>query len=403
MFSSRTAWDVSPNRLTLARRHHRDCGRTALDLACTNPTAVGLVYPESFYAELFAPRSMPHMMIYEPEPFGLHEARDAIAERYYQRRGIEVHGKRVGLTASKGEAFSHLLSLLCDPGDVLLVPKLGSPLLEHLAELARVELVPYPLRYSGHWGVDTDRLRELAARYAGRVKAIVCAAPGRPTGAYLTTGELETIEALCVERELTLIVDEALSDYPLYPGPSRVASVVGSRDCLTFVLSGLTEVAALPQLKLSWAVACGPEELVAPALARLEVVVDTHLNVATPVQHALPAIFAASEPMQGQIRRRATANLQILDAAIIDSPVTRLGVEAGWSVVIELPHIAELDDEGWVLRMLERCDVWAEPGSVFGMRGCHLVLSLLTPPEAFAEGVSRLIGLVVRIAGGGRW
>ncbi|NVB43217.1 pyridoxal phosphate-dependent aminotransferase [Pseudenhygromyxa sp. WMMC2535] len=399
MFSRRTAWDVSPNRLAQARRHHQSCGRTAIDLACTNPTALGLVYPEELYAELFSAGSM----VYAPEPFGMLSAREAVAQGYYARRGIEVDADQVCLSASTSESYAQLLAMLCDPGDAILVPSPSYPLLDYIAEIARVELIRYPLHYDGHWWVDRARLAELAARHAGRVKALVCVSPNNPTGSFLTIKELEAIEGLCATHDLTLIVDEVFSDYPLHPGPSRVASTVGPRECLTFSLSGLSKVAALPQLKLSWAVASGPDELIRPALARLSVIADTFLNVSTPAQFALPKILPASEAMQARIRRRAIANLQTLDAAITDSPVSRLGVEAGWSTILTLPQLGELDDEGWVLRMLERCDVWAQPGSLFDMPGCHLVLSLLTPPEAFAEGIARLLGLVVRIAGGGRW
>lgn len=394
MFSRRTAWDVSPNRLAHARLHHRSCGREALDLASSNPTMLDLVYPEDFYAELFDPRGM----FYEPEPFGLAIARQAVAEDYYGRRGHHIHGERVCLSASTSEAYTQLLSLLCDPGDVILVPSPSYPLLDYLAEIARVELVTYPVIYDGHWYVDTAALAELVDRHGDRVKAIVCVAPNNPTGAYLTRTELNAIEALCCRAELSLIVDESYVDYPLFPGPSRVASIVDSgvsqRDCLTFVLSGLSKVAALPQFKLAWTVACGPDELVRPALARLSVIADTYLNISTSVQLALPRIFAASELMQGEIRRRSLTNLQTLDAAITDSPVSRLGVEAGWSTILKLPRLNELDDEGWVLRMLERIDVWAQPGSLFDMQGCHLVLSLLTRPHDFAEGLSRLVACV---------
>jgi alanine-synthesizing transaminase len=173
-----------------------------------------------------------------------------------------------------------------------------------------------------------------------------------------------------------------------------VSSVVGERECLTFALSGLSKVAALPQFKLAWTVACGPDELVRPALARLSVIADTYLNVATPVQFALGKILSASESMQTQIRRRMLTNLETIDAAIADSPISRLSVEGGWSTLLRLPRLGDLDDEGWVLRMLERIDVWAQPGSLFDMQGCHLVLSLLTQPDDLEDGLARLVACV---------
>jgi alanine-synthesizing transaminase len=173
--------------------------------------------------------------------------------------------------------------------------------------------------------------------------------------------------------------------------------VVGPRECLTFALSGLSKVAALPQLKLAWSVACGPEELVAPALARLAVIADTFLNLATPIQHSLGPILQASVGMQAQIRSRLVDNLELIDLAIADSPITRLSVEAGWSVILRLPKIGDIDDEGWALRMLERLDLWVQPGSLFDVSGCHVVVSLLTPTDEFAEGMARLVAGVEQV------
>ena len=390
MFSHRTAWDVSPNRLAHARRHHSSCGRTALDLACTNPTAQGLVYDEEFYAALFDRRCM----AYEPRPFGLPLARRSVAEHYYGRRGHRLDPERVCLSASTSEAYAQVLALLCDPGDQILVPSPSYPLLDYLAELARVELVTYPLHYDGHWWIDTSELAELRAQHGDRIKAIVCVTPNNPTGSCMTREELEVIEGLCTNHDLALIVDEVFADYPLFTGPRRVDSVVGELECLTFVLSGLSKVAALPQFKLAWMAMCGPDELVGPARARLSVIADTYLNLSSPVQLALPQIFSASEQMQARIRGRLHTNVQTLDAAIASSPISRLAVEAGWSTLLRLPRVADLDDEGWVLRMLERIDVWAQPGSLYDMQGCHLVLSLLTDPAEFAEGLARLVACV---------
>jgi len=390
MFSRRSSWDVVPNRLAHARLHHRNCGRTALDLSCTNPTALGLAYPESFYAELFDPRAM----AYQPEAFGIAPGREAVAARYYGRRGHRVASEQICLTTSASESYAHLLALLCDPGDVVLVPSPSYPLLDYVAEIARVELVGYPLSFDRHWSIDTDALAAKLRELGPRVKAVVCVSPHNPTGACMTTPELERIETLCADADLALIIDEAFSDYPLHPGPQRVSSAVGERACLTFVLSGLAKVAALPQFKLAWTVACGPDSVVRPALARLSAIADTYLNLGTPVQLALARILSASEAMQSDIRRRLLTNLATLDAAIADSPLTRLPVEAGWSVPVGLPELGELDDEGWVLRMLERIDTWAQPGSLYDMQGCHLILSLLSLPDEFAEGLARLVACV---------
>ena len=44
MFSSRTAWDLAPNRYAQALEVHKRAGRELLDLTSSNPTTIGLAY-----------------------------------------------------------------------------------------------------------------------------------------------------------------------------------------------------------------------------------------------------------------------------------------------------------------------------------------------------------------------
>lgn len=388
IFSRRTQWELAPNALTRALADRRAAGGAVVDLTITNPTAVGLRYPGSFYASLSAGSHAASIAAYEPEPFGLAAAREALAS-YYRARGCACAGADVWLTASTSEAFAQLFALLCDPGDAVLVPQPGYPLLEYLAGLADVRLVPYPLRYEDGWFVDLDALRE-AVRAEPRARAIVCTSPGNPTGAYLGEGELAAIESLCAEHGLALLIDEVFAEFPLRETPGRARCAVGSRACASFVLSGLSKLAALPQLKLAWGVMGGPEPLRASARERLAVIADTSLSVATPVQHALPAILAASGAMRDRIRDRTSANLEVLRAALASGTASVLEVEAGWSAIVRLPRLGELDDEGWALALLERTGTLVHPGSLYDLPGCHAVVSLLAPSEDFARGSGAL-------------
>ncbi|MGH9887541.1 MAG: aminotransferase class I/II-fold pyridoxal phosphate-dependent enzyme, partial [bacterium] len=225
-FSRRTHWDLTPNALTRALADRRAVGGDVVDLTITNPTAVGLRYPDSFYTALFDAESA----AYEPEPLGLASAREALAS-YYRSRGCACEASAVWLTASTSEGFAQLFALLCDPGDAVLVPRPGYPLLEYLAALADVRLVPYPLRHDGAWFIDRAALRE-ALRAEPRARAVVCTAPGNPTGAYLGEGELAELDGLCDQAGVALLVDEVFAEFPLRTTPGRVRSAIGARTSL---------------------------------------------------------------------------------------------------------------------------------------------------------------------------
>lgn len=96
-------------------------------------------------------------------------------------------------------------------------------------------------------------------------------------------------------------------------------------EALTFVLSGLSKVTALPQLKLGWIAALGPAHLVRRGLERLEVIAIAYLSVSTPVQLALPEILAARGPIQAAILARVAENLAALDFAPSRRPTAPRG------------------------------------------------------------------------------
>jgi len=392
VFSRRTGWELSPNALSRALASRRAAGGSVVDLTVTNPTAVGLLHPPSLFAGVMDSG----VSGYEPEPLGITRAREQVAA-YYRSRDCACDAGEVFLTASTSEAFAYLMALLCDPGDAVLVPRPGYPLLDYLAALSGIRLVHYSLRYAGTWHVELEELRVLAGADA-RVRAVFATSPGNPTGAYLKRGELAAIERLCAERELALVVDEVFADYPMRADPERVDCTLGARDCLTFVLSGLSKVALLPQLKLSWGVACGPPARVGAALARLALVADSFLSVATPVQLALGRILAAAPALQVRVRERTSANYAALRAALAGGAASALDAEGGWAALLRLPALGGLDDEGWALALLE-AGVCVQPGSLYDLDGCHAVVSLLSEPAPFAAGVAVLAREVARRAG----
>lgn len=387
MFSSRTGWDRTPTEL--ARALERRPTPPQLDLSSSNPTRVGFAAKP----ELLAGLSDPRLASYEPAATGRLDPRQAICE-YYERRGSRCEPDQLWLAASTSEIYLHLLALLCEPGQAVAVPSPGYPLFDFIGDVAGVELRTYPVAYDGRWHLDLGRLREIVAEPS--VRAIVCVAPGNPCGNYLQQTELEQLEAICLEHGIALIVDEVFSDFALRNDPDRVKHVVGSRRCATFVLSGLSKIAALPQLKLSWGVACGPAEIRTEAMQRLALLADTFLSASGPAQHLVRPALAAAPLTQAAILQRTRANLASLRERLADSPLSVLDVEGGWSAVLRLPALARTD-VGWALEFLEQDDVLVQPGSLFGLPAAHIVVSLLTPPLTMIDGVDLLAKRVARV------
>ena len=170
MFSSRVRQTEGRNRLAVALERRRAAGLPTIDLTLSNPTRAGLAYPSGLLASMARERSL----CYEPEPFGLPSARQAVSDDA-ARRGLSVPASRIILTASTSDAYSVLFKLLCDPGDAVLAPRPSYPLLEHLADLDGVALAHYRLEFHGRWEIDVEELREKAG--SGGMRAIIMINP----------------------------------------------------------------------------------------------------------------------------------------------------------------------------------------------------------------------------------
>jgi alanine-synthesizing transaminase len=383
-FSRRTAWDTDETPLARTLRERREAGLPIADLTASNPTHCGFQYDA---ASLLAPLSDPAALDYDPNPRGMLSAREAVCG-YYADHGAKIAPHDIFLTTSTSEAYSFVFRLLCDGGDEVLIAEPSYPLFDFLAVLDDVRLVPYALVYDHGWQIDLESIRE---RISPRTRALTLVNPNNPTGHYIKSWERQALEDLCREHGLALIVDEVFLDYPL--GDLKPVSFShGDAAALTFVLSGLSKVAGLPQMKAAWIACRGPEDERLHAQDRLEIIADTFLSMNAPVQRALPHWLAGRKGTQTQIAARVLHNLQLLDALLAGQAlVTRLVVEAGWYAVLRIPALRP--DEETAILLLEK-GVSVHPGYFFGLpESGWLVVSLLSEPAEFSTGIQQTIEL----------
>jgi aspartate/methionine/tyrosine aminotransferase len=394
-FSGRLAWETGANDLSCAIEARRAAGAPILDLTESNPTRVGLAYPEeAIRAALADPRAL----CYEPDPCGSPAAREAVAAYYRERDAPRVvDPAHVILSASTSEGYAWLFKLLADPGDAVLVPQPSYPLFDFLAALEAVHLVPYPLGFDGHWYLDLAALQHAIDAAPARPRAIVVVNPNNPTGTFLKRSERAALSALARERGLAIVCDEVFADYPFAADLERVDTLVDEQEALAFSLSGLSKVTGLPQLKLGWVHVAGPPALRDAALARLELIADTYLSVATPVQLALPALLSLRRSIHSIISSRVAANRAALQRAVAGTACQMVPAEGGWYAMLRLP--ATRTDERWAIDLLEQDGVLVQPGYFYDLPlEAHLVLSLLPPEDRFTDGIGRIVARVAESA-----
>jgi alanine-synthesizing transaminase len=387
MFSDRTNWPLTRNPFTLALDELRASGTPLLDLTASNPTQCNFHYDSSAILSAFQNHAA---LAYDPQPKGTLAARREVARYYLDDHQTTVDPDSLFLTTSTSEAYSYAFRLLCNPGDELLLPKPSYPLFEFLAGLEDVHLKPYSLAYAHGWFIDFQSLEN---SITPRTRAILLVHPNNPTGSYVRPEELLRLNALCKKHNLALIVDEVFLDFPFDSAPRK--TFASNTEVLTFILSGLSKISALPQMKIAWLAATGPGSQLRPALNRLEIIADTYLSLSAPAQAALPTLMAQRHSLRPQLQSRIRENLSHLQSQLRSHPTCEpLHAEAGWYAILRYSAnpLTQSSDEDMAIHLLRHHHVLLHPGHFYDFPSPnHLVLSLITPPSTFREALQKLL------------
>lgn len=377
IFSNRTNWSLENNPLSLKLEQLKDQKIDVIDLTESNPTRCGFNYPLEWLTALCDQDNLKYM----PLSKGMLETREAVAA-YYAKRGLTVDPERLLLTSSTSEGYSFLFKLLTNPGDHVLIPRPSYPLFQFILELHDVTFDYYPLKYEDNcWRIDRKALSELITPQS---RCVIVVNPNNPTGSYLGHDDLAFLNEICSKNQMSIISDEVFFDYSLNT-KRPPESLITNTQAPSFVLSGISKILGLPQMKLSWIALNGPRSFVEPALERLEIIADTYLSVNTPVQNALISWLSETSKIQDQILKRVRANLEILQSKGFNV----LSVEGGWYAVIEEARIKS--EEQLILNLLSQDHVLIHPGYFFDFsKEGYLVISLLPESNRFQKGIEKL-------------
>ena len=426
MLSSRLPKDLSPSPFfaelervkagVLAGRG----GLSFIDMTVSSPLRVGLPFDLQPAVE----KAKGEFGTWVADAAGRRDAREAVAE-YYRERGGAFTAGQIILTASTSEAYSVLFKTFCDPGDVILTPMPGYPLLDTLAQLEHLECAPYflklkretvkakrnvilseaknPVTSSFRFVLDSDSL--LAA--PERAKILLLVSPHNPTGHCVSREEWNEAVRFCEENDMILVVDEVFADYAFSDKVQRSWKYVfgsgrpediwdaGNGDyinlpedgpkCPIFWLNGLSKAVGSPQLKLGWMAFYAPREKFEEIRAALEFVEDAYLSVSAPAQALARPMLEASAAYESSIRERLLQNWNTLRETFPGKYCPE--VLGGWYAVVRLGE----DDEEITLRLLREKHVLVQPGFFFDFdEDGWVVISLLQEPTQFKQAIERI-------------
>lgn len=418
-----------------------------IDMTVSSPVRVGLPVELDSAVDL-ARKQFGH---WSPDASGWREAREAVAQ-YYKDRGGEFTANQVIVTASTSEAYSVLFKTFCNPGDAILTPMPGYPLLDTLAQLEHLECAPYFLQlvrekksnlktlrslredvakcrsvrtpecHSGRseesspaeqsaqaaapqfrFVLDTDSL--LAAPENARILLLV--SPHNPTGHIVSLQEWNEVVRFCEDNRLILVVDEVFGDYGFCDDVKRSWQYLrGAGDASDYFDCGGNDLVYAPvdgpKCPIFWlnglSKAVGAPQLKFGWMA-FYAPRENFEEIRAALEFVEDAYLSASSCAQS-LAVPLLANSNQYETLVTER------LKQNWETLSEafpnkycpkvlggwyaVLHLGE-DDEELTLRLLREKHVLVQPGFFFDFEeDGWVVISLLQEPSAFAEAVRRM-------------
>ena len=317
-----------------------------------------------------------------PSNRGRPEFREAFAEFYLQRFGVEIDAVDEIIPAlGAKECIYNLCFAFLDPGDVALASDPGYPVYTGGPVLAGAEAYLLPLVPSKGFAPDLDAIPEdkLAA-----ARLLFINYPNNPTGAVVPDGLFERAVELAREHEILVVHDNAYSEttFDGYVAPSFLATP-GAKEVGVEVFS-LSKGYNMTGWRCA-AILGNPEAI--RTYWRLKTNVDSGMFEA--VQLAGAAALRGPrkdvEEMCSIYQRRRDLVVDALGAIGVDVAAPK------GTIYIWAPVPAGHSSTSFAELVLEEAAVVVSPGSMYGPSGeGYFRISLTTPDELLAEAVERL-------------
>jgi alanine-synthesizing transaminase len=363
------------------KRELRREGRDVIDLGFGNPD---IPSPGTAVEKLREAALNPRNHRYSASR-GIEQLRRAVTEHYARTFGVELDpDTQVVSTIGAKEGLAHLMWVLVDRGDTVVVPTPAYPIHRVAPRLAGADVVTA-------YAVDgIDAIEEAVA--AVRPRAVVISYPHNPTTAVASAGDMQRLVDLAREHGFVLVHDFAYADIA-FDGhrPPSVLAADGAHECAVELYS-LTKSFSMAGWRVGFVL--GNAEVIA-ALAKLKSYLD--YGTFQPIQIAATVTLREAGEYPGEVcdiyRSRRDALCDGLDRAgwHVEPPAGTMFVWAPIPEPLRSRGSLEL-----ALRLAREAGVAVSPGVGFGDGGDGHVRFALIENEQRIRQATRAIGRMLR-------
>lgn len=288
-----------------------------------------------------------------------------LIEWYTNRFGVELNRNELFPLLGAKDGVSHIAMALVDEGDEILVPNPGYPAFTGPALMMGCSVIPYNLLEKQEFKLSVS---EIEKKITSRTRMIWVNFPSNPTGQVATVAELEPLVALCKQKNMWLVYDNAYAEmsYGEYRSPS-ILEIPGALD-VAVEIGSFSKMYSFAGFRIGWIV--GNERAVA-AVAKVKSQLDSGLSL--PFQELSAYVFTHPDlSWHTEMIESYTQKKETLMRFFITLGLTMKSPQGGLYLWAKIPEYFS-DSYVYAMELLKNNHILVTPGTAFGTNGDRYV------------------------------
>ncbi len=322
---------------------------------------------------------------------GIAELKAAICRAYAQSHGLEYQPNQVVVSNGAKHSLHNVFTVLCDPGDEVIIP---APYWVSYAELVKLTggvPVIVPTHEADDFLLSPAQLR---AALSPRSRVLLLCSPSNPTGSLYSPEQMAALAEIAIERDLVVVADEIYEK--LIYGDRSFASFPTLRPGLmdrTVVVNGVSKSYAMTGWRIGWTLSPAP---LATAMADLQS--QETSNPASISQFAALAALSGPQQCVADMLKAFAARREFVQARLRELPdVSCTAMSGAFYAFINIRrHLGRAyrgkqvtNSAEWCQELLAQQQVATVMGSAFGAEG-YMRVSFATDLETLRGGFDRI-------------
>ncbi|XP_067091201.1 tyrosine aminotransferase [Osmerus mordax] len=251
-------WDVRPSEMSLntvnpiraivdGMKLTPNPDKAMIALSIGDPTVFGNLPTDDSVLQAMKDAIDSHTFNGYAPSVGYQRSREAVAN-FYSCSQAPLEAKDVILTSGCSQAIDLAISVLCNPGDNILVPCPGFSLYKTLAVSLGIQVKLYNLLPEKSWEIDLQHFESLVD---DRTACVIVNNPSNPCGSVYSKEHLQGILSVASRHRIPILADEIYGDM-VFPGcPSHSLASLSS-DVPVLACGGLAKRWLVPGWRLGW-------------------------------------------------------------------------------------------------------------------------------------------------------